>query len=65
MMEAWVLILYFVSGARTIDVQNEDSCVLIAKELTETLSVNGICINTFDGRVLWFNKGKQIERDYE
>lgn len=65
-MEAWVLVLAFRAGwghsIRQLDMQNEDSCVIAAKELTIKSATVSLCINTFDGRVLYFHAGKQVER---
>lgn len=47
---------------RQLDMQNEDACIIAAKELTQKAANVGLCINTFDGRVLYFHQGKQVER---
>ena len=61
-MEAWIF-AYWGSIARpNIDVQSEDACVLVAKRITAYYSGVGICINTFDGRVLYFVRGSQVAR---
>ena len=62
-MEAWSLkLLAAVLAASTpqFDMQSEDACVLAAKELTLRLQAEAICVNTFDGRVLWFKSGRQV-----
>ena len=63
-MEAWTFIFWLgnSSPARKLDVQNEDACVLIARMITEGLPVDGVCINSFDGKVLFFRYGKQVEK---
>lgn len=64
-MEAWVLILAFRAGwanpVRQIDMQSENACVIAGKELTIKAAVVGICVNTFDGTVLYFHGGKMVD----
>jgi len=62
-MEAWALVFaanLALSPERGIDMQSEDACVLAAKAITLRLAVDAICVNSFDGRVLWFSKGRQL-----
>ena len=61
-MEAWTFIFWLSNAApaRTVSVQNEDACVMVAKIVTQGLPVVGMCISEFDGRVFWFEKGKQV-----
>ncbi len=64
-MEAWALLFAFnlaTSPVRGVDMQNEDACVVAAKAITQALNVEALCLNAFDGRALWFYKGKQVER---
>ncbi len=61
-MEAWHLIVEHPAMHRVLDMQSEDACVLAAKALSERLQADAICVNTFDGRVLWFERGKQVEK---
>jgi hypothetical protein len=59
-MDMWLLLLY--TSLREphfrIEMRDEDSCVLAAKELTAKTHPKGICIN-WDGIVLYFENGKQ------
>ena len=63
-MEAWAFIFWLGNShpARKVSVQNEDACVLLAKAVPKSLPVDGMCVNEFDGRVFWFEKGRQVER---
>lgn len=61
-MEAWVLVLYTNYGHIQMDIQSEDACITVAKVLTERAHhPAGVCVNQFDGRVLWFRHGKQVD----
>ena len=68
-MEVWVLTFWLAGPAtgRGIDTQSEETCVAIAKELTGRASVENTlpraitCKNVFDGTILYFYNGKQVE----
>lgn len=61
-MEAWTLLLQLSTALHSFEMQNEDSCVLAAKSLTLNITPRALCINTFDGRTLYFQYGRQVER---
>lgn len=63
-MEAWLLVLSLFSNTPrpNIEMQNEDSCVLAAKYISQFHAYTIACINTFDGRVLLFYRGSQVNR---
>ena len=58
-MEAWSLIVFLAARHVQIDAQSEDACVIAAKAITLRLEVEAVCVNSFDGRVLWFTNGRQ------
>lgn len=62
-MEAWVLLLFTSDHTQVrIEMQSEDACVTAAKQLSErNLHPRATCVNTWDGRVLYFKHGKQIQ----
>lgn len=63
-MEIWTFLFWFShsSPARQVQAQNEDACVLLAKLVTTNLPVDGMCVNEMEGKVLFFVKGKQVDR---
>lgn len=63
-MESWAFLFWFsASGpARLIAAQSEEACVTMAKSITARLPMDGMCVNEFDGTVLWFTMGKQVDK---
>lgn len=61
-MDAFICILWVTATfAVTFDMQNEDAVVIAGKSLSNRQGPI-VCINQFDGKVLWFVNGKQVER---
>lgn len=63
-MEMWTLVFWLTMTQRPIhlDMQGEDPCTIVAKDLTSTIADTAICVNGLDGVVLYFKNGKQVER---
>lgn len=63
-METWTFLFWMALHlpARQVSVQNEDACVLLAKTVTANMNVFAMCVNEMDGKALFFDKGKQVER---
>lgn len=62
-MEAWVCLLHYINNSTAqIEMQNEDATIIAMKEITQHPlgPVTALCINQFDGKVLYFRQGKQI-----
>lgn len=63
-MEAWVCFLTYLNNRMAqIEMQSEDATVTAMKQLTKhpTGPVSALCVNQFDGKVLYFRLGKQEE----
>lgn len=63
-MEIWTFLFWAAlhTPVRQVSVQNEDACVMLAQAITKGMNVQGVCVNEMDGRVLFFDRGKQVER---
>lgn len=64
-MQAFICFLMFtgrVNDGIPFEMQSEEASISAALEVTSKLPVNVFCISQFDGTVMWFSQGKQVER---
>ena len=59
-MTSFTLLLIYTYGLVSVNVQSEDACVLAAKAITLRTAAAAICIDEFEGKIFFFERGKQL-----